>query len=53
MNILTSKFIKNWNKCQAKKIKSLDFAESNTHQKTNARGSFETNSLFIYLFILA
>ena len=31
---------------QAKKIKSLNFAESNVHQKTNARGSFETYNLF-------
>ena len=27
---------------QAKKIKTLNFAESNAHRKTNARGSFET-----------
>ena len=41
--ILTSKFIKNWKKNkQAKKIQTLDFAESNTHRKTNARGSFKT-----------
>ena len=43
MYILTSKFIKNWKKIkQAKKIKTLNFAESNVHRKTNARGSFET-----------
>ena len=29
-------------KKQAKKIKTLNFAESNAHRKTNARGSFET-----------
>ena len=29
-----------------KKKKSLNFAESNAHQKTNARGSFETYNLF-------
>ena len=33
-----------------KKIKCLNFAESNAHRKTNARGSFETYNLFIYLF---
>ena len=27
---------------QAKKIKILNFAESNVHRKTNARASFET-----------
>ena len=27
---------------QAKKIQTLNFAESNAHRKTNARGSFET-----------
>ena len=31
---------------QAKKFQTLDFAESNTHRKTNARGSFETYDLF-------
>ena len=41
--ILTSKFIKNWKKIkQAKKIQTFNFAESNAHRKTNARGSFET-----------
>ena len=30
-----------------KEIKSLNFAESNAHQNTNARGSFETYNLFI------
>ena len=41
--ILTSKFIKTWKKIkQAKKIQTLNFAESNAHRKTNARGSFET-----------
>ena len=29
-----------------KKIKSLNFVESNAHRKTNARGSFETYTLF-------
>ena len=32
-----------------KKIKSLNFAESNAHQKTNARGRFETNNFFFCL----
>ena len=43
--ILTSEFIKtnNGKKIkQAKKIQTLNFAESNAHWKTNARGSFET-----------
>ena len=31
---------------QAKKFQTLDFAESNAHRKTNARGSFETYDLF-------
>ena len=31
---------------QANKIQTLDFAESNAHRKTNARGSFETYDLF-------
>ena len=46
--ILTRKFIKNWKKKikQAKKFQTLDFAESNAHWKTNARGSFETYDLF-------
>ena len=49
MYILTSKFITNWkkNKQATKKIKSLNFAESNTHRKTNARGSFETYNFFL------
>ena len=29
------------------KIKSLNFAESNGHQKTNMRGSFETHIIFL------
>ena len=38
---------KNWKKIkQAKKFKSLSFAESNAHRKTYARGSFETYNLF-------
>ena len=45
MYILTSKFIKNWKK-NKQKIKNLNFAESNTHRKTNAHGSFETYNLF-------
>ena len=45
--ILTSKFIKRKKKNkQARKIKSLNFAEWNAHRKTNARGSFETYNLF-------
>ena len=45
--ILTSKFIKTWKKIkQAKKIERSNFAELNAHQKTNARGSFETYNLF-------
>ena len=41
--ILTSKFVKNWEKIkQAKKIQTLNSDESNAHWKTNARGSFET-----------
>ena len=31
---------------QTKKFQTLDFAESNAHRKTNARGSFETYDLF-------
>ena len=30
-----------------KKSKSLNFAESNTHRKTNAHSSFETYNLFL------
>ena len=42
------KFHKSWKKKikQAKKFQTLDFAESNAHRKTNARGSFETYDLF-------
>ena len=36
---------------QKKKIKSLNFAESNVHQQTNARGSFETYNLFLFSLI--
>ena len=52
-NILTKKFMKNWkkNKQAKKKIKSLNFVESNAHQKTNARGSFETYNLFFFSLI--
>ena len=39
-------FDKQVNKKLGEKIESLDFAESNTHRKTNARGSFETYNLF-------
>ena len=48
MYILASKFIKKkWKKIKQKKkkkkkIESLNFAESNAHRKTNARGGFET-----------
>ena len=44
MYIVTSKFIQKLKKKikQAKKIKTFNFAESNAHRKTNARGSFET-----------
>ena len=31
-----------------KKIERLNFAESNAHQKTNVRGSFETYNLFFF-----
>ena len=46
--ILTSKFIKHWEKkiSKQKKIQTLNFAESNTQRKTNARGSFEIWDLF-------
>ena len=46
--ILTSKFIKKLKKKnnQAKKIKSLNFAASNAHRKTNMHDSFETYNLF-------
>ena len=40
---------------RAKKFQTLDFAESNAHRKTNARGSFETYDLFflaLYLGII-
>ena len=30
---------------------SLNFAESTSHRKTNARGSFETQNLFIFFRI--
>ena len=33
-------------KKKEKKIKNLNFAEWNAHQKTNACGSFETHNLF-------
>ena len=48
LHILTSKFIKKMKKKnkQAKTIKSLNFAESNAHRKTNVRTSFETYNLF-------
>ena len=52
MFILAIKFIKKkWRKKnkQVKKIKNLNFAESNAHRETNARGSFETYNLFIFL----
>ena len=39
-------FDKQVNKKVGEKIKSLNFAESNAHRKTNARGSFETYNLF-------
>ena len=43
LNMLTAKFIKTGKKNkQPKNFKSLDFAESNAHCKTNVRGSFET-----------
>ena len=49
-NILTGQFMKTGNsnninnnkKKTIKRIKSLNFVESNAHRKTNARGSFET-----------
>ena len=53
--ILTSKFIKKkkkpWKKRkkkskQAKKIESLNFAESNAHRKTNVPGSFRHTIYF-------
>ena len=39
---------KNWKKklSKQKKNPTLNFAESNAHRKTNARGSFETQDLF-------
>ena len=36
-----------------KKIQSLNFAESNAHRKTNARGSFETYNLFFLALSLS
>ena len=40
---------KNWKKIKhTQKIKSLIFAESNMHRKTNEHGSFETCNLFFY-----
>ena len=49
-NILTKKVRKKTGKKikQAKKFQTLDFAESNAHRKTNARGSFETYDLFFF-----
>ena len=41
MYILTTKFIETEKKAN-KKIKSLNFAESNAYRKTNASSSFET-----------
>ena len=40
------------NKTNEKKNKSLNFAESNAHRKTNARGSFKTY-IFLFSFILS
>ena len=52
MYILTSKFIINWKKNkQAKKIKSLNFAESSAHRKTHTRSSF-WDIQFIFLALL-
>ena len=42
MYTLTGKFMKTGKKWSNQKIKSLNFAESNSHRKTNAHGSFET-----------
>ena len=39
-------------KKKKKKIKSLNFAESNVHRKTNASSSFETYNLFFFLALL-
>ena len=36
---------------RAKKIESLNFAESDAHRKTNARGSCETYNLFFFSLI--
>ena len=35
-------------KLSKRKIDSLNFAESNAHQKTNARSSFETYNLYFF-----
>ena len=50
---LSCQFIKKLKKNQAskKKIKSLNFAESNAHRKTNVRGSFETYNFFFFSLI--
>ena len=39
------------NKQAKKKIKSLNFAESNVHRKTNAYGSFDTYNFFLFCFV--
>ena len=54
MYILTSKLIKNRKKKKLSKQinKRLNFAESNAHPKTNARGSFETYNLFFFSLII-
>ena len=50
MNILTSKFLEKLEKIskKKKKLKALNFAESNVHRKSNVRGSFETKNLFFF-----
>ena len=49
--ILTEKFIKLMEKKQIKqKQKSLNFAESKAHRKTNAHDSFETQNYFLALY---
>ena len=45
------KKLKKISKQKKKKITSLNYAESNAHRKTNARGSFETHNFFLILMM--
>ena len=52
MYILTSKLIKNWEKkLSSKKIKSLNFAESNVHRKTMRTAALRHRIYFLSLIV--